>query len=547
MKTQLVNNVNTQKKKLYIIIGIALITLIAVAIAVIFVMNSNKDVKDLYFQTEIKNFVNSMDELKKIQDDSITRNKPFRENPSRTRYELSAKLSKTDNSNSSNNTNSNNTEGFINIPTQAVDIINSTKLILNSRYDIKKDINMSSLSFLLEGQSFIDINTLFQGDTIGLQLPIIYDKYFIMDKNNVSEALSKFGLDIPIKSIFSISQLQAATTFSIEDSKNIFIDYLKFLQENISIENISMSKNVKLQELKYPSIASVNPEEAKKTGKYNIFSIKLSEEEFKPIAIKTVDVLCSDSRFVDMTIGNLTSILNIIEEAGYLNMASSIESAVKNINNLKDIESLKTELTGIINNTAFPDGFNMTLVVDPSGNLADRKISLSSKTMNEPVRKYSMQTGKFFTKTTIEQESARDSDGNALIEFEKVRKGTTGDMYVHISCLNNMWSDFDLTVDSSSQNSKDDKRKSLNTNYLVDIRLTARDLGFDNANILLDLKREDRYGIEFSMPELNNETSINLNNSAKEQVDALMMDLQFSAAKFLLGNQSILNAFTSEQ
>ena len=547
MKTQLVNNVNTQKKKLYIIIGIALITLIAVAIAVIFVMNSNKDVKDLYFQTEIKNFVNSMDELKKIQDDSITRNKPFRENPSRTRYELSAKLSKTDNSNSSNNTNSNNTEGFINIPTQAVDIINSTKLILNSRYDIKKDINMSSLSFLLEGQSFIDINTLFQGDTIGLQLPIIYDKYFIMDKNNVSEALSKFGLDIPIKSIFSISQLQAATTFSIEDSKNIFIDYLKFLQENISIENISMSKNVKLQELKYPSIVSVNPEEAKKTGKYNIFSIKLSEEEFKPIAIKTVDVLCSDSRFVDMTIGNLTSILNIIEEAGYLNMASSIESAVKNINNLKDIESLKTELTGIINNTAFPDGFNMTLVVDPSGNLADRKISLSSKTMNEPVRKYSMQTGKFFTKTTIEQESARDSDGNALIEFEKVRKGTTGDMYVHISCLNNMWSDFDLTVDSSSQNSKDDKRKSLNTNYLVDIRLTARDLGFDNANILLDLKREDRYGIEFSMPELNNETSINLNNSAKEQVDALMMDLQFSAAKFLLGNQSILNSFTSEQ
>jgi len=405
---------------------------------------------------------------------------------------------------------------------------------------------MTTLSFLLAGQNIVDINTLSQDEIIGLQIPVIYDKYFVMDKNNISGALNKFGLDIPLKSIISPSQLKDAATFSEEETKNLFTDYINFLQESISNQNISMSKNVEIQELQYPSITSGNQQESKKTGKYNIFKIQLSEEEFKPVALKTINFLCSDSRFADMTSGNITSILNLIESTGILNTVSSADSLLDEIKNYSDMEKLKSILTDFINNTAFPDGFNMTLITDLKGNIVDRKIDFSSQGQDEPVRKYNIHAGSFFTKVTIEQGSSEDSSNNALIEFEKVRKNTEGDAYMHIYCVNNIWPDFDLTINLDKESSEDNKRKAINTNYLIDINLSADALGLYNANILLDVKGEERYDVEFSMPDLNNETAVNLSTLSKEEIDALMMELQFSAAKFLLGNQSIINAFTSK-
>jgi len=552
MKAQLANklsiNVNTGKKKTYVILVSIIAVIIIAAIAAFVAINSNKNVKDLYFQTEIKNFADLMNEIQKKRIDVENKYKPFKEKPSRSRYEISVKISDAakDVGSNSNNSSKNNSGSFINLSRQAIEIINNAKLIYNLRYDLGKGMNMTTLSFLLAGQNIVDINTLSQDEIIGLQIPVIYDKYFVMDKNNISGALNKFGLDIPLKSIISPSQLKDAATFSEEETKNLFTDYINFLQESISNQNISMSKNVEIQELQYPSITSGNQQESKKTGKYNIFKIQLSEEEFKPVALKTINFLCSDSRFADMTSGNITSILNLIESTGILNTVSSADSLLDEIKNYSDMEKLKSILTDFINNTAFPDGFNMTLITDLKGNIVDRKIDFSSQGQDEPVRKYNIHAGSFFTKVTIEQGSSEDSSNNALIEFEKVRKNTEGDAYMHIYCVNNIWPDFDLTINLDKESSEDNKRKAINTNYLIDINLSADALGLYNANILLDVKGEERYDVEFSMPDLNNETAVNLSTLSKEEIDALMMELQFSAAKFLLGNQSIINAFTSK-
>ncbi|HHV96752.1 MAG TPA: hypothetical protein GXX37_09835 [Clostridiaceae bacterium] len=552
MKAQLANklsiNVNTGKKKTYVILVSIIAVIIIAAIAAFVAINSNKNVKDLYFQTEIKNFADLMNEIQKKRIDVENKYKPFKEKPSRSRYEISVKISDAakDVGSNSNNSSKNNSGSFINLSRQAIEIINNAKLIYNLRYDLGKGMNMTTLSFLLAGQNIVDINTLSQDEIIGLQIPVIYDKYFVMDKNNISGALNKFGLDIPLKSIISPSQLKDAATFSEEETKNLFTDYINFLQESISNQNISMSKNVEIQELQYPSITSGNQQKSKKTGKYNIFKIQLSEEEFKPVALKTINFLCSDSRFADMTSGNITSILNLIESTGILNTVSSADSLLDEIKNYSDMEKLKSILTDFINNTAFPDGFNMTLITDLKGNIVDRKIDFSSQGQDEPVRKYNIHAGSFFTKVTIEQGSSEDSSNNALIEFEKVRKNTEGDAYMHIYCVNNIWPDFDLTINLDKESSEDNKRKAINTNYLIDINLSADALGLYNANILLDVKGEERYDVEFSMPDLNNETAVNLSTLSKEEIDALMMELQFSAAKFLLGNQSIINAFTSK-
>ena len=279
MKAQLANklsiNVNTGKKKTYVILVSIIAVIIIAAIAAFVAINSNKNVKDLYFQTEIKNFADLMNEIQKKRIDVENKYKPFKEKPSRSRYEISVKISDAakDVGSNSNNSSKNNSGSFINLSRQAIEIINNAKLIYNLRYDLGKGMNMTTLSFLLAGQNIVDINTLSQDEIIGLQIPVIYDKYFVMDKNNISGALNKFGLDIPLKSIISPSQLKDAATFSEEETKNLFTDYINFLQESISNQNISMSKNVEIQELQYPSITSGNQQESKKTGKYNIFKI----------------------------------------------------------------------------------------------------------------------------------------------------------------------------------------------------------------------------------------------------------------------------------
>ena len=229
--------------------------------------------------------------------------------------------------------------------------------------------------------------------------------------------------------------------------------------------------------------------------------------------------------------------------------STSIKENIEFFRPIYDDEEIiqASKLAGVYEDIiSFPDGFNMTLITDLKGNIVDRKIDFSSQGQDEPVRKYNIHAGSFFTKVTIEQGSSEDSSNNALIEFEKVRKNTEGDAYMHIYCVNNIWPDFDLTINLDKESSEDNKRKAINTNYLIDINLSADALGLYNANILLDVKGEERYDVEFSMPDLNNETAVNLSTLSKEEIDALMMELQFSAAKFLLGNQSIINAFTSK-
>jgi len=97
MKAQLANklsiNVNTGKKKTYVILVSIIAVIIIAAIAAFVAINSNKNVKDLYFQTEIKNFADLMNEIQKKRIDVENKYKPFKEKPSRSRYEISVKIS----------------------------------------------------------------------------------------------------------------------------------------------------------------------------------------------------------------------------------------------------------------------------------------------------------------------------------------------------------------------------------------------------------------------------------------------------------------------
>jgi hypothetical protein len=590
-----------KNRNLYILTS-AILVIAVIAVIIFISVGKNKNVKDLYFEIETKNFVNFMSDIIKKQNDSMAKTKPLREQPSRTRHEISVKLS---------NLGSGGNQG-LNIPEQAIDVINSSKLVLNSRYDLKNDIQTGSLSFLLEGQSFLDINTFLDKNIMGLQIPVIYDKYFVLDKNNVSYAFDRFGIDMPAKKILIPSEINDTLKIPLVEFKDIFTDYIAFMEDIIAEQNISITKNVKLKQVEYPvsnynnpvlqgkneqqdndkqkqqNLVTVKSETSSKfgaasllgvvsksdiklepetvyqsqessnnrskSGKYDVFTIKLNEDEFKAVAEKTIDMLCSDKRLFDITLGKTYTVCEMLKDAGYFDLSKDLEAAYNQSKKYEDINMLKQDLLNIIKYSSFPEGFNMALTVDKSGNIVDRKISFANKMEGESKRMFSLHAGQFFTRLVIEQESSESKsenslgtdNSNAVIEIEIIRQDKAGRNFIYINCVNNIWPDFKAAINTTKTSSEDNKKKTLNTNYILDIDLTCTELGIEKGNMLIDVKREDRYGIDFTLPEINEDTAVDIKSITEDGIETVKTEIQFSAAKFLLTNQYLINAFTSE-
>lgn len=531
------NAVIRKKKNLTLYILLAAVVLAVAAVSIYYFITSGKDTnaKDLYFQIESKNFVNYMNEVEKKQDKSAAIEKLLREQPSRTRHEISVKLSQSDSQGGS---------GFslLNLPQQAIDVINSIKIVTSSKYDIKNNKKADSLSFLLQGQSFIDINTFWDNDTVGFQIPVIYDKYFVFNKNSLSEVLAKFGIDIPVKQVVSVSDITGSLDFSAKEFKDAIEDYIQFLRDNITDRQVSMTKNIK------PELQDEQQGEGQNStaasGKYDMFVLTMDEDRFKDIAIKTIDMFCTDKRLFNMTFGKIFPVIDMLNSAGYFDLAETLEGLPGQVSRYEDMEKLKQDLTSAIEKSSFPEGFSMTVIVNKNGNIVDRKVSFSQVYPNQYERWFSLHSGPLFMNLVIEQGESKNNPYNARIEIKHQEEEGTGTSHTYINCVNNLWPDFELAVNKEKQTSTNDKDKVINTSYTLDLDLTCKDLNINNANILVSIQREDRYGIEFQLPSLNENTAIDLNMADEDAINKVMAEIQFSAAKFLLTNQYLLNAFT---
>ncbi len=265
-------------------------------------------------------------------------------------------------------------------------------------------------------------------------------------------------------------------------------------------------------------------------------------------------MLCSDKRLFDITLGKTYTVCEMLKDAGYFDLSKDLEAAYNQAKKYEDINILKQDLLNIIKYSSFPEGFNMTLTVDKSGNIVDRKISFANKMEGESKRMFSLHAGQFFTRLVIEQESSESKsenslgtdNSNAVIEIEIIRQEEASRNFIYINCVNNIWPDFKAAINTTKTSSEDNKKKTLNTNYILDIDLTCMKLGIEKRNMLIDVKREDRYGIDFALPEINEDTAIDIKSITEDGIETVKTEIQFSAAKFLLTNQYLINAFTSE-
>jgi len=526
--TGIKSRINFYVKNYRNIIIAAIVIIVVAVVGVVFFFRRPKNIKDTYFQIEKENIETRISEAEKNYNDKMAKTRPFREQPSRTRYELSFKLQPY-------NANQNTQDFFGVLPSQAIDIINSAKIVLNSRYDIKNELKLGALSLLVESQSFIDINTFQNKNQMGIQVPVIYDKYFVFDNDNISTIFQKFGANIPIKKIITLSDIKNNINCSPSEFQQIFIDYLKFLQENITDDQITIAKGINA--------------ETKTSNAKDIFSIKFDELQFKSIAKKSIEYLCTDERLMNKTSEQLYSLFDIFEDAGYFDILDIVLNIniMDEIQKYRDAENLCQNLIKIIENTSFPDGFNMTFAVDKKRTPIFREITLASSYQNEPKRTYNFHIEpSSYAKLKIEQEYLENKAENAIIEIESQKQTGVGGTLFHINCINNLWPDFEAKINTRKTTEEDEKNKTINANYLIDIDFTCSELEIQNANLVLDVKKEDKYGVNFNLPDINEATAIDLNLIDSSGIEALQNDIQFSIMRFLVANQYLLEAFTSE-
>lgn len=508
------------KNKKNTIISVLVIVLLVTIPAFLFFKNRKEDVKDLYFRIETKNFVKNMDDLWRNKLANDKKYKPFKENPSQVRYELSAKLS------SPNSIK----EAFGDIPEPVIDIVNSSKLVLNSKYDLKEEKSLTSLAFLLEGLSFVDINMFTEKETIGLQVPIIYEKYFLFNRNNMAPNLEKFGLNLPIKKIVLPKEIKNASSFSILEIKDILVECIDALKSNISDEQIELGK----------TLESFNVG-GKEGAKYDQFTLKFSQDEFKALYSDLIEIVFKDERLLEITTDNIIAILESIEEAGYFSVFPDFKPFVEKVLSYSNYNMLKVDLLSLIEKSQFPDSFTMKVVSDSSGNILARDIDMSQKDYDESARTMQVSFRKGFVSGKIEQD-AENIDDNAKIEFNFTRK-SLDDIQGTVKCINNIWPDFEANIKASSDSSENLKKKSINTNYKLFLELTVEEHGINDANILIDIKKEDRHNEIFEIPKTDDSFVINLTTVKEKELSDAIKDIQFSAAKFLLNNQDLIGPF----
>lgn len=470
-------------------IWLALLLVLAVAaVGTVVFLNRDRDLVSKYFALEAAYFNGKLNDWDKLVKEQEAKSQNLSKGPSRSRYDLSLTLK------------SGEIPGLI---PEAVSLLNSSKIILNSRYDKTADLNLATLSLLLEGQNFADVNLLRQGKLVGVQVPILSDLFFVSEGDKLPQVLSSFGIDLPS---VTLPEAPVMPKFKTSDFKTIINGYLDYAKEGIGRDNLKMTS-------------------VKEDGTvYSLYELKFDEDGFKTFIKETAKLLLSDDRFLALTLDNGNALVEMLRE---LDNDYIFPFELKECSPDQVLENISTLVDGI----SFNKGFVMEVKVNKSGDIVSRKGFLSANGPDEPERDINFKINNGDVSLSIVQ-------GEALILldgiFEGDKKGLT------VKTENNLWEDFTLKLDLAHDKSYDDKRKA----YTWDIALNME----YNSDIIIgiDLKGEDRFDVPFSMPQLDDSTSLDLNSADPSQVNEILSELQFSALKFLLGNQSLFDIFMGD-
>ncbi|MCX7843420.1 MAG: hypothetical protein N2489_10195 [Clostridia bacterium] len=569
---------------------IAAALLIAGAAAFILFSRGGQTPKQFYLKAEAKNFEKYSKRIKQGYKEFYTYYEPYLNSRSKTRLELTSSIK----SESENPFGISNARGII-------DILSKSKLIIDSAHDPKAKESLTKASYLLERSPMLDVNIFTANRQLGLNIPVLLaEKYFIVDTDRIDEVYKRFKIPVAPKRIFRMSDIARDLNFSEEEFDGAVDKYGSLISSLIKDEDVKYGK----QENRI-----INSKEKR----CRELSVTMDAQETKILFQELAEDVSADDKLIKLTFGNyiiLASMLDdagvfqlveFLENSGVLSLNDVLKSYISNLNIKNTQVGLSKELVQFIERMDFPEGLTMTMLVDNTGNIVERKISVIMAEKGGRNILLDIKTGlkdensDIFSKGGLDlgvtlKEQGKDklflgwSVNTDITETEK-SGGRNGSINVSHARKRNDKDEFAISanfyVDSRTdaatlkkigstryeigfwaqdpkvvdrffgdvkwESWKNNKQKTLNRNINMDLNFELPTLDLKNTSIKLDIKAEDKFDIEFKLPEVKNENRIHLNSITDRDLKKVEEDIAKSFGVFYLQNKPLIDAVAGEK
>lgn len=586
VRMRILNKIN---KKMIIIISISVLTAAAL-LATAYLTMFSKQARQFYLEAEAKNFKKYSDQIKQIYGDFYSDQKPYIEGNYKKRVEVTADIKSED------------TKIFGLSNAQGIfDIINKCKVVVDSKNNPAVNAGLTNISLLLEKAPLIDITVFKKDRQLGFTVPVVLpDKYFTLNLDKLDDVYDRFYKRydlLPIKPKRVVSAVGMAKTirFSNEELDSTAKNYGTFISALLEDKDVQYGKNV---------IIKIGNE----VKKGREVAITLDSVKTKKLLQGIAEKMSNDDVLLKMTYENYADVIKMLDEAGlfqalkvfdeqgYLKINDTVKGLLNTLNIKKDIPGFKGALKKFLSDVDYPDGLKMTVVIDSSGNILDRKVTINASSNDNAGRVININTGTNDVKndnfkTGICSIKLIDTlkDGNTytreysinstIIPTGKNEKGGivinyTGKKNDNLELSTQVNLDIDRNTDEltmkdnstvkyvvrwakdknssegdklsgelSSVSWKNNKLKTRNKNTTLTMNADLPSSGLKNTSLKLDFKKEDKFDIgEFQLPQLSNSNTIDLNNVTDKDLEKVEGEIEASFGTFYLKNKPIVDA-----
>jgi hypothetical protein len=591
METSVLNNAPVKKafnKKLLIPIFCGAIVLISAVVAAV-TMLSAKPARSFYLETEGRNFIKYSNQIKNSYKEFYSGQEPFISGTYKSRYEAAVDIT----------TENKEAFGLKNIQS-ILDIVRKFKLVVEYNNNTKAGQSLTRASLLMESAPLLDAEVYRNGEQVGITVPVLIpDRYFTFDRSKLDSIYDRFGIPVKPKILPRSVDIAKTIKFSDLDLDTVKSSYGSFISSLIEDKEVKYGKNVEID---------VNGNNT--MGREVI--VTLDGLKTKKLVQSITEKISNDDLLLGLTFGNFAGIVKLYDEAGllqavkalsdygYIKLGANTKNMPASFDIQKSMENFKSAIKEFGAASSFPDGLGMTIVVDKSGNILDRKLSMAYAGTDGIKYKISLHSGtndikndnfdNGFCDISVEY---KNSGGNTLVNEVSVaanlvpgkgegnKKGRVLVNYIGKKDGKQEFSaravlDIDKNTDAKTLKDnnivkysiellgskpdspdklsgeintvswKNNKSKMNNINTLLTINADIPSLGMKNTSIKLDLKKENKLDAEFSLPEVDPATVTDIGSMTDKDMKKLMDDIYASFGEFYLQNQPLVDALTGK-
>jgi len=571
--------------------AVSIFVIVAVVLAITgYLVFSGKSARQFYLDAEAKNFKKCSEHIKKIYSKFYKGQEPYIKDMHRSRIELTADIQ---------------SEGDVVFGIQnsrsIMDVIRKCKLIIDNKSKPAEKESLTNLSLLVDKSPIIDALIFTGKDKLGFTVPVLTpDRYFTLDLDKIDEVYERFGIPVRPKKIAKKAEFARTIKFSGEELDAMAKEYGSLISGFIAEEDVKYGKDVVLK---------VGDREVK--GREVI--VTLGEDKTEELIGQVLDKASGDDRLLRLTYENYADVVglfrdmgffqlvDVLDETGYMRLNDIIKKGfLDRLNVSKDLKGFKDSLKEVGSGYKYPDGLKMVLVIDKSGNILERKASVTYipgkdgekrvidiYTGINDVKNVGFNNG-FFTLTltrtgtagekledtltvnTRFAQSSENDDGKGRVEiiYRKSRdedtkfavkagvdiEKSTDQLTLKKNTIAKYNMEFqgdrpDITdrfygeIKTVAGENKKRKIKNVSTGTVLNADMPS--FGMKPLTLKLNLAREDRFDIEdFSLPEPEAATTVHLNTASEDDLKKVGEEIMASFGTFYMNNKSLIDAVT---